>query len=138
MGEGRVFFVFSGLELLLSVAGDGISFGSRLHFEVSLLDLDFLGADLGLVEPSGGVGDLFFACLALLGEVCEFRLEASKALVAVLQGEQLFDHIEHCRMMTGPLEIIQRAVCRACEEALGQIGKALEKRGGFCGPAVPD
>ncbi len=96
-----------------------VSFGSCLHFEVSLLDLDFLGADLSQVELGGGAGDLLFACFALFGEMCEFRLEASKALVAVLQGEQLFDHIEHRPMMTGPLEIIQRAVWQAREEAMG-------------------
>ena len=93
MGKGRVFFILTGLELLLSVAGDGIPFGSRLHFEGFSLDLDFPRADLCQVELGGGVRDLPFASLALLGQMCELRLEASKALVAVLQGEQLFDHI---------------------------------------------
>jgi hypothetical protein len=50
-------------------------------------------------------------------------LKASKALVAVLQGEQLFDHIKHLQMMIGPLEIIQRAVCKL-QESLGVETKA--------------
>ena len=125
MGEGRVFLVSARLELLLFVAGDGIALCACFHLEVTLLDLDFLRTGFGLLELGRGVGELLFARLAFFWQVGDFGLKASKALVAVLQGEQLFDHIKHLQMMIGPFEIIQRAVCKL-QESL-RVGKREER-----------
>ena len=110
VGEGGVFLVSARLELLLLVAGDGVALGPCFDFQIPLLNLDLSGAGFCLLEPSGGVGELLFACPSLFGQVDDLRLEASKALVSILQGEQLLDDIKHWRMMIGPPEIIQRAV----------------------------
>jgi hypothetical protein len=66
-GQGGVFFIPSRLQLLLFVAGDGISLSACFHLKFALFDLDFLGAGFGLPESSGGVRDLFFARLAFFG-----------------------------------------------------------------------
>jgi hypothetical protein len=110
VSEGGVFLVFSCLELLLLVAGDGIALGTCFHFQGSPFNLDLFGTAFCLLEPGGGVGELLFSSLALFGQVGDFDLEASKALVSILQGEQFLDDIKHWRMMIGPSKIIQRSV----------------------------
>jgi hypothetical protein len=110
VGEGGVFLVSSCLELLLLVARDGVALSAHLDFQVPLFEFDFFGSALGLVEPACGVGELLFARLPFFGQVGNFGLVASKALIAILQGEEPFDHIKHCQMMIGLAEIIQRAV----------------------------
>jgi hypothetical protein len=110
VGKGGVFLVFPRLELLLLVAPDGIALGTGFHFQGPPFNLYLFGTGFCLVEPSGGVGELLFPRLALFGQVGNLSLEASKALVSILQGEQLFDDIKHRRMMIGPSKIIQRSV----------------------------
>jgi hypothetical protein len=95
VGKGGIFLVSSRLELLLLVAGDGIAFGTCFDFQISPFDLDLFGTAFCLLESSGGVGELLFACLTLFGQVGDFNLEAAKALVSILQGEQLLDDIKH-------------------------------------------
>ena len=87
-----------------------VALGTCFDFEIPLFNLDLFGTGFCLVEPSGGVGELLFARLALFGQVGDFGLKASKALVSILQGEQLLDDIKHRRMMIAPSKIIQRSV----------------------------
>jgi hypothetical protein len=107
----------------LFVSGNGVSLSAGFHFESALFDLDFFGPAFGLFEPGCRLGDLSFAGFAFFREMSDFGLIASKTLVAILQGEQLFDHIKHLRMMIGPLEIIQRAVWRVRRGASSRDGR---------------
>ena len=97
VSEGGVFLVFSRLESLLLVTGDDSALGTCFHFQIPPFNLDLFGTGFCLVEPGGGVGELLFPRLALFGQVGDFGLEASKALVSILQGEQLLDDIKHWR-----------------------------------------
>ncbi|HEY5812739.1 MAG TPA: hypothetical protein VIT23_08800, partial [Terrimicrobiaceae bacterium] len=58
----------------------------------------------------GRVSDLLFTRFAFFWQMGHFGLKALQPSVAILQGEQFFEHIEHRAMMSGPLKIIQRAL----------------------------
>jgi hypothetical protein len=126
VGEGGVFLVSSRLELLLLVAGDGIALGTCVDFQIPPFNLDFFGTAFCFLEPTGGVGELLFARLTLLRQVSDLGLEASKALVSILQGEQLLDDIKHWRMMISAPEIIQRAVSDEPEFATACLRRDAE------------
>lgn len=109
MAEGGVFLVFARLELLGFVAADLIALRCGLDLQGFFFDFDRLGPRAGEFESGGRIGNQFLFRGDLGWHGLKFKSEGAQFLVAVLEGEESFDGIEHARSMMCLREFIQQS-----------------------------